>query len=127
MFLASFPITYRTDENNRADFEKRSRLVASSPPAKRIKKVVKRNERNDLSLGTRLITGTREKRRNRLIDRETRIYRLSSFRVLQLSLLRKKNRSKKFRPLLHTCIHTRTHAYIYIYILVKRINSPAAV
>lgn len=48
------------DENNRADSEKRSRMGESSPPlpAKRIKKVLKRNERDDLSLGTRLIMET---------------------------------------------------------------------
>lgn len=69
------------DGNDRADSEKRSRL-GKSPPAKRIKKVLKRNERDDLSLGTRLImeTGNEGKRRNRLIDRATRRYDLSPFR-----------------------------------------------
>lgn len=51
------------DENNRADSEKRSRMGESSPPlpAKRIKKVLKRNEQDDLSLGTRLIMETKGK------------------------------------------------------------------
>lgn len=49
------------DENNRVDSEKRSSHPPPPPSAKRIKKVLKRNEQDDLSLGTRLIMETKGK------------------------------------------------------------------
>lgn len=109
------------DENNRVDSEKRS----SHPPppsAKRIKKVLKRNEQDDLSLGTRLIMetgGTKGKSINRSRYEDD----LSPFRIPSVIsrpptfLITKEKSIEK--------ISTPTYTYIYIY--VKRINSPAGV
>lgn len=98
---------------------KNDRGWGSRPPAKRIKKVLKRNERDDLSLGTRLImeTGNEGKRRNRLIDRATRRYDLSPFRdppsfcvpFSNFPYYERKFDRKNFDSF-----------YIYIYISVKR-------
>lgn len=100
------------DENNRADSEKRSRL-GESPPAKRIKKVLKRNERDDLSLGTRLIMETgngREKKksinRSRYEARRFIVFPGSTPSVIPRTFLITKEKS----------IEKISTPYIYIYI-----------